>query len=146
MGTDRAKAVSAIPLIDNTAREIPCYDMRYTFVEKLQTIVTKFRQEAADGLERKNYMRQYYDVYCLLQEKAVQEFLGTEEYLSHKDKRFPKIDKSTEIVYNEAFLLSTDKTRLVFRERYNSTSSLYYQGQPDFDEVIEGIRRWLHLM
>jgi len=76
---DKAKATSGIPFIDNTARGISCYDMRYTFVEKLQTIVTKFRQEMADGKERKNYMRQYYDVYCLLQEKAVQEFLGTDE-------------------------------------------------------------------
>jgi len=132
--------------IDNTARQVPCYDMRYTFVEKLQTIVTKFRQEMADGKERKNYMRQYYDVYCLLQKKAVQEFLGTDEYLMHKEKRFPKIDKSTEIQHNEAFLLSSGKTRSTFSERYHATSSLYYQGQPDFDEVIEGISKHLPMM
>lgn len=143
---DKAKATSNIPFIDNVARVIPCYDMRYTFVEKLQTIVTKFRQEMADGKERKNYMRQYYDVYCLLQEKAVQEFLGTDEYLIHKDKRFPKIDKSTEIQYNEAFLLSSNETRSAFRERYHATSSLYYQSQPDFDEVIEGISKYLPMM
>lgn len=143
---DKAKATSKISFIDNTARDIPCYDMRYTFVEKLQTIVTKFRQETADGRERKNYMRQYYDVYCLLQEKAVREFLGTKEYLMHKDKRFLKIDKLTEIIHNEAFLLSSDKTRSAFSVRYNATSSLYYEGQPDFDEVIEGIRKYLPLM
>jgi len=143
---DKAKATSDIGFIDNTAKDIPCYDMRYTFVEKLQTIVTKFRQEMADGKERKNYMRQYYDVYCLLQEKAVQEFLGTDEYLTHKDKRFPKIDKSTEIQHNEAFLLSSDETKSAFKKRYNATSSLYYQGQPDFDKVIEGIRKYLPMM
>ena len=143
---DKANQTSSIPFIDNTAREIPCYDMRYTFVEKLQTIVTKFRQEMADGKERKNYMRQYYDVYCLLQEKAVQEFLGTDEYLIHTDKRFPKIDQLTEIKHNEAFLLTADETRSAFRERYQATSSLYYQGQPDFDEVIEEIRKFLPMM
>ncbi len=143
---DKAKATSDIGFIDNTAKDIPCYDMRYTFVEKLQTIVTKFRQEMADGKERKNYMRQYYDVYSLLQEKAVQEFLGTDEYLTHKDKRFPKIDKSTEIQHNEAFLLSSDETKSAFKKRYNATSSLYYQGQPDFDKVIEGIRKYLPMM
>ena len=143
---DKAKATSDIGFIDNTAKDIPCYDMSYTFVEKLQTIVTKFRQEMADGKERKNYMRQYYDVYCLLQEKAVQEFLGTDEYLTHKDKRFPKIDKSTEIQHNEAFLLSSDETKSAFKKRYNATSSLYYQGQPDFDKVIEGIRKYLPMM
>lgn len=142
----KAITISSIPLIDNTARDIPCYDMRYTFVEKLQTIVTKYRQETIDGKERRNYMRQYYDVYCLLQEKAVQEFLGTEEYLTHKDKRFPKTDKSTEIIDNAAFLLSSIPTRSDFRKRYNAASSLYYQGQPDFDEVIEGISRYLHKM
>ncbi len=140
---DKAKATRSIAFIDNTAREIPCYDMRYTFVEKLQTIVTKFRQERTDGKERKNYMRQYYDVYCLLQEKAVVEFLGTNEYLTHKVKRFPKIDTLTEIKHNEAFLLSSDVTRSVFRERYHATSPLYYKGQPDFDEVIQGIRKHL---
>ena len=143
---DKAKATSDIRFIDNTARDIPCYDMRYTFVEKLQTIVTKFRQEMADGKECKNYMRQYYDVYSLLQEKAVQEFLGTDEYLTHKDKRFPKIDKSTEIQHNEAFLLSSDETKSAFKTRYNATSSIYYQGQPDFDKVIEGIRKYLPMM
>jgi hypothetical protein len=143
---DKAKETSSMAFIDNTARQIPCYDMRYTFVEKLQTIVTKFRQEMADGKERKNYMRQYYDVYCLIQEKAVQEFLGTDEYRTHKDKRFPKIDKSTEIIHNEAFLLSSGKTRSTFRERYHATSSLYYQGQPDFDQVIDGIREYLPMM
>lgn len=143
---DKAKATSGIPFIDNTARGISCYDMRYTFVEKLQTIVTKFRQEMADGKERKNYMRQYYDVYCLLQEKAVQEFLGTDDYLTHKDKRFPDIDKSTEIIHNEAILLSSQETRATFRKRYSATCSLYHQGQPDFDEVIEGIRKYLPMM
>ena len=143
---DKAKATSSIPFIDNAAREIPCYDIRYTFVEKLQTIVTKFRQEMADGKERKNYMRQYYDVYCLLQEEAVQEFLGTDEYLAHKDKRFPKIDQLTEIKHNEAFLLSSGQTRSAFRDRYHSTSSLYYQGQPDFEEVIDGISKHLSQM
>ena len=114
---DKAKATSDIRFIDNTARDIPCY-----------------------------YMRQYYDVYSLLQEKAVQEFLGTDEYLTHKDKRFPKIDKSTEIQHNEAFLLSSDETKSAFKTRYNATSSIYYQGQPDFDKVIEGIRKYLPMM
>lgn len=143
---DKAKATSGITVVDNTARQIPCYDMRYTFVEKLQTIVTKFRQERTDGMECKNYMRQYYDVYCLLQQKGVQDFLGTDEYLTHKNKRFPKIDNSTVIHQNEALLLSSHETRSAFRKRYHATSSLYYKGQPDFDEVIEGITKYLPKM
>lgn len=143
---DKAKATRNMPFIDNVAREIPCYDMRYTFVEKLQTIVTKFRQEMTDGKERKNYMRQYYDIYCLLQEETVQDFLGTDEYLTHKDKRFPKIDQLTDIKHNQAFLLTSDEIKSTLRNRYHLTSSLYYKSQPDFDEIINGIKKYLHLM
>lgn len=143
---EKALQTAAIPLIDNTAREIPCYDPRFTFVEKLQTIVTKFRQERADGVERKNYLRQYYDVYCLLGLTEVQEFLGTEDYRNHKAKRFPAIDFSVEISQNDAFLLSSGEIKSKFRERYRSTASLYYQGQPDFEEVMERIQAWLHRM
>lgn len=39
-----------------------------------------------------NYMRQYYDVYSLLGDKAEQEFIGTNEYLEHKENRFPEVD------------------------------------------------------
>jgi len=140
---EKARQNAAISLIDNTARNIPCYDPRYTFVEKLQTIITKFRQESADGIERKNYMRQYYDVYCLLGLKEVQEFLGTEPYMIHKARRFPKIDLAADISQNEAFLLTSDAQRLNFIERYRSTASLYYKGQPDFEEILERIQTWL---
>src|SRR5580698_2987563 len=69
---------SGIPnLTDNRAYEITCYHPGYTLVEKLQTIATKFRQEQADGKNRPNYMRQYYDVYCLLANPEVLAFIET---------------------------------------------------------------------
>lgn len=40
---DRA-AARKIEVIDNRARGVICYDTRYTFVEKFQTISTRFRQ------------------------------------------------------------------------------------------------------
>lgn len=63
---------------------IACYHIGYTFVEKLQTIATKFRQEKEDKEERQNLMRQYYDVYSLLRDDTVKAFIGTEEYQKHK--------------------------------------------------------------
>ncbi len=42
---ERAKNTPGIEIIDNRAIDILCYDHRYTFVEKLQTIATKFRKE-----------------------------------------------------------------------------------------------------
>lgn len=42
-------AAGKVEIIDNRAKAVPCYDARYTFVEKLQTVSTKFRQQQASG-------------------------------------------------------------------------------------------------
>lgn len=89
-----------------TAVDIICYDPGYTFVEKLQTAATKYRQEQTDGIVRKNYMRQYYDLHCLLKTEQVQDFIKTEAYQVQKKARFPKADYAIPISENEAFLLS----------------------------------------
>ena len=86
---EKATSNPNIEIIDNRAVGILCYDHRYTFVEKLQTISTKFRKERNTGELSTNYMRQYYDVYSLLADKGVQEFIGTNEYKQHKENRFP---------------------------------------------------------
>lgn len=57
---DRAMHNASINIFDNRAVEIACYAPGYTFVEKLQTIATKYRQEQESGQERPNLMRQYY--------------------------------------------------------------------------------------
>jgi hypothetical protein len=133
---DRAKKTAGIDFIDNRAVDITCYHPGYTFVEKLQTIATKFRQEQADGAERPNLMRQYYDVYCLLDNKDVLTFIETAEYETHKAERFPAVDLQIPIAENEAFLLTNEDTRSRFRKRYKNTASLYYKGQPDFDGLF----------
>lgn len=141
---DRAKQTPGIGLIDNRAVGINCYHPGYTFVEKLQTIATKFRQEQADGLERPNLMRQYYDVYCLLGNDDVLTFIDTPEYATHKAERFPAVDLQIPIAENEAFLLTNEDTRSRFRKRYKNTASLYYKGQPDFDELFIRLKNFLH--
>jgi hypothetical protein len=45
---ERARQAN-LELIDNRAVDILCYDHRYTFVEKLQTIASKFRKEMTTG-------------------------------------------------------------------------------------------------
>lgn len=65
-GLERALAILGDKIIDSTAVDIDCYHPGYTFVEKLQTIATKFWQKQSEQKERPNYMRQYYDVACLL--------------------------------------------------------------------------------
>tara|TARA_R110002051_G_scaffold63132_5_gene114926 strand:- start:29782 stop:30570 length:789 start_codon:yes stop_codon:yes gene_type:complete len=78
---DKANHTSGITFKDNKAYDVVCYHPGYTFVEKLQTIATKYRQEQNGGPPRANLMRQYYDVYCLLTLKEVQNFIGTCLYL-----------------------------------------------------------------
>jgi predicted nucleotidyltransferase component of viral defense system len=132
-----------VDIIDNRATDIACYHIGYTFVEKLQTIATKFRQEQEDKKERQNLMRQYYDVYSLLQDNKVQEFIGTKEYLKHKEIRFPLKDYEIPISENEAFLLKNPQLRERFNDRYKKTLKLYYNGQPELNTLLTEIEKWI---
>lgn len=132
-----------VDIKDNRAIDIICYHPGYTLVEKLQTIATKFRNEQTSGNKGVNFMRQYYDVFCLLGSPEVLEFIGTPEYLKHKEKRFPTVDFEIPIHKNEAFLLSSPEIRADFTARYKTTAALYYQGQPPFDELIERIAKYM---
>lgn len=141
------KAVeSNIKIKDNRAKDILCYHPGYTLVEKLQTISTKYRADSSEGKKDKakvNFMRQYYDVYHLLRQDAIIEFIVTDEYHKHKQFWFPKADFAIPINKNQAFLLDDEDIRADYRERYASTSALYYSGQPDFDKMIEFIGTFL---
>jgi Nucleotidyl transferase AbiEii toxin, Type IV TA system len=137
---------SKVEIIDNRALDSICYHPGYTLVEKLQTIATKFRNEQGKGVKGVNFMRQYYDVYCLLGSPEVIEFIESEDYLAHKEKRFPTVDFEIPISKNEAFLLSSPEIRADFTARYKTTAALYYQGQPPFEELIERIAKHIKKM
>jgi hypothetical protein len=141
---DRSAEIGDINIIDNRAIDVTCYHPGYTFVEKLQTIATKYRIEQESSKITVNFMRQYYDIYCLLDNERVQNFIGTEEYIQHKQNRFPKKDYIIPVAENEAFLLSDTNIRASFEKRYRDTASLYYQGQPSFTTIIEKIQQELH--
>lgn len=130
---------SNVNIIDNRASNIICYHPGYTLVEKLQTIATKFRNEQTKGTTGVNFIRQYYDVYCLLGNEEVVKFIGTPAYETHKEKRFPKVDFEIPIKENEAFKLSSKEIKNSYESRYKKTAALYYQGQPSFDELISRI-------
>ena len=136
---DRASKTPGIELLDNRALDILCYDPRYTFVEKLQTIATKFRKEMETGQVSTNYMRQYYDVFSLLATESVQQFIGSEEYIAHKKNRFPTEDFDVPLNKNEAFLLSDPAIRERLQKRYEATKALYYRGQPPFEDILNRI-------
>lgn len=140
---DKAASFENVKVLDNRAVDIVCYHPGYTFVEKLQTIATKYRQEQEDEKKSSNFMRQYYDVYNLLNNTIVQEFIGTPEYVAHKERRFPKVDLNIPISENEAFLLTESEIRSQFRKRYEATSALYYNGQPDFDILLKRLHDFI---
>lgn len=121
---------------DNRARGVLCYHPGYTFVEKLQTIATKFRKQRETGKMPANFIRHYYDAACLLKNEVVQEFIGTEKYQQHKKKRFPAIDQKNPIAQQEAFLLKDEQLTKLYEQEYKNTAALYYQGQPPFDEIL----------
>lgn len=121
---------------DNRARSVLCYHPGYIFVEKLQTIATKFRKQRETGEMPANFLRHYYDVACLLKNETVQKFIGTPEYYQHKAKRFPAADQKMPLAEQEAFLLRDSQVRKVFEDEYRKTSALYYRGQTPFDEIM----------
>ncbi len=135
-------AKDKVEVIDNRAKEVACYHPGYTFVEKLQTISTKFRQQQAGGSFPVNFMRHYYDVYCLLEVEEVRAFIGTPEYLVHKERRFPKADNVI-LAENEAFLLSDASVYQQYSDAYRQSACLYYREQPSFDEIVKRIRHAL---
>ncbi|HUX80568.1 MAG TPA: nucleotidyl transferase AbiEii/AbiGii toxin family protein [Alphaproteobacteria bacterium] len=134
---------SKVSVLDNRPKGVPCYHPGYTLVEKLQTISTKFRKQQKTATFSENFMRHYYDVYCLLQTPAVQSFIETEDYQKHKKKRFRQEDNPV-IRENEAFRLGDLTTRLEYKKAYKNSRNLYYKGQPEFDEILNLIQTYIN--
>lgn len=135
------KALSARDdILDNKAIDVRCYHPGYTFVEKLQAISTKFRQEQQDPRNKPtNFMRHYYDVSQLLDSSEVQQFIRTPKYQERKKKRFRGGDELV-IAKNEAFLLRDAITRARYAEAFASTRNLYFGDVPSFDEILGKIQ------
>ena len=131
-------AADKVEATDNRAINVACYHPGYTFVEKLQTLSTKYRRQQEEGSFPANFMRHYYDVYRLLQELEVLEFIGTDDYTAHKKKRFRGADNPS-LAENEAFLLSDPETRNTYARAYDQSRSLYYKSQPNFDVIMKAL-------
>lgn len=131
-----------IELTDNRACDVACYLPGYTFVEKLDAISRKFQQEQLGKILPVNFIRHYYDVYQLLDNQSVLDFIGTKAYHDHKAIRFRK-SEDIELKNNEAFILSRAETRRKYEQEYLRTKVLYYAGFPSFDLIIERIQSHL---
>ncbi|MGI4814171.1 MAG: nucleotidyl transferase AbiEii/AbiGii toxin family protein [Janthinobacterium lividum] len=131
-----------VKVFDNSAANVPCYAPTHTFVEKLQTISTKYRRLGEAHEFPANFLRHYYDVYCLLGLEEVRIFMQGSAYRERKARRFRTGDEQI-IARNAAFILEDPVERERFALEYQKTAALYYQGQPDFSALVERIH--LHI-
>ncbi|HWO30973.1 MAG TPA: nucleotidyl transferase AbiEii/AbiGii toxin family protein [Candidatus Acidoferrum sp.] len=124
---------------DNRALDIPCYNLEYTFVEKVQAVVRKYGQFKLAGKVPTNFLRHYYDIHQLLDVETVQRFIGTPEYLAHKKKRFKSLDPN--VAKSGAFTIEDENIRKQFEAEYLKTAPLYYRGQIPFDTILARIQQ-----
>lgn len=134
-------AVGKVSVKDNRAVNVECYHPGYTLVEKLHAISTKYRRQQESGTFPINFMRHYYDVFCLLHNETALKFIGTGAYSAHKIKRFGSSDP--DVSRNEAFILSNLETRAKYKTAYQSSASLYYKRQPAFEDILATLRKYL---
>jgi hypothetical protein len=134
-----------VKIADNRAVDVACYAPTHTFVEKLQTISTKYRRLAESDTFPKNFLRHYYDVFCLLGMPQVQAFLGQPAYEERKKQRFRSGDELV-ISRNPAFRLEAASQRDLFAAEYAKTAALYYQGQPPFEDLLARIHEDIFVM
>jgi hypothetical protein len=92
-----------------------------------------------------NFLRHYYDVYCLLDLPEVQAFMKEQAYQDRKVERFRSGDELI-IAKNPAFTLNDSEQRDLFTREYKKSAALYYQGQSDFDKLLDRIGKYLNLM
>lgn len=133
---DHAKR-SGASIIDNRALNIKCYYPEYTLVEKLDAIVRRFEKEQREGRMPKNFLRHYYDISRLLETERVKRFIGTEEYLAHKQNRFSRVHSISE---HEAFNLSDPDTKARYMKEYDRIKDFFYETPPEFNEILSVIK------
>lgn len=134
-----------VKVFNNRALNVPCYAPTHTFVEKLQTVSTKYRRLGDAQEFPANFLRHYYDVYCLLGLQEIQDFMLEPAYQTRKAQRFRSGDELV-IAKNPAFTLDDPVQQERFAREYRKTSALYYQGQPDFDLLVARIRQYIDAM
>jgi hypothetical protein len=136
---DKAAALN-LPVIDNRAKQVRCYCPEYTFVEKLQTISTKYRLEQENKTMPVNFLRHYYDIYQLLENERVLQFIDTDAYIAYKKIRFRSGDEVS-IKDNPAFSIKDAATRKFYGTEFQRKSAIYFGKQPTFDEIIARIQQ-----
>lgn len=138
---DKVMQVGGIKVFDNRALKVKCYCPEYTFVEKLQTISTKYRRNKAEKITSPvNFIRHYYDLYMLLQQQRILEFINTENYKVYKAKKFSRCNE-LDLTKNPAFSLSEPGQMDAFSKLYEQKSEIYFGYHPKFSDILELIKQ-----
>ena len=133
-----------VDVIDNRARAVKCFNPEYTFVDKLQTICTRFRQHRDRNEDRdrpRQFMRHYYDLYKLLELERVRSFIGTADYQTYKREKLRGED-AKEFASRRPFAITDDTTYRLFEKEFESINSLLLSPGPTFKEVMERLRKY----
>jgi hypothetical protein len=77
--------------------------------------------------------------------EEVQAFMKELAYQERKIQRFRSGDEIV-IARNPAFALERPNERELFAQEFKKTKALYYQGQPDFQDILERIQDSIDLM
>jgi predicted nucleotidyltransferase component of viral defense system len=141
---EKAKTLG-LNIIDNRATDIKCYRPEYTFVEKLSAISSKYRNQQEKGNFPVNFLRHYYDVYQLLFHERVLNFIGTDAYYEHKEKRFRSSDEKN-LKKNDAFIFPNENVKTIYAKKYQEKASLYYEEQPPFNKILEKIWEYMDIL
>ncbi|OFZ77745.1 MAG: hypothetical protein A2583_00110 [Bdellovibrionales bacterium RIFOXYD1_FULL_53_11] len=139
---EKACNTPGVAIRDNRAQNVACYEPRYTFVEKLQAVVRKFRlyKEGKQGANLpENFIRHYYDLYQLIERDDVRAFIGTPEYVAYKMERFGGDDPK--VANSDALRLNSPKDREIFEREYARSASLYFRGRPTLTDILERIAK-----
>ncbi len=139
---EKAVSISPNTYIDNRAVDVKCYIPELTFVEKLQAISTKYRKYKETGKIEKNFMRHYYDVACLLELPAIQEFIGSDAYLKRKAERFSIKDDPDNLNKNSAFNIKGKVDFELLNAHYKATENLYYKKQVPLKDMLDKIKKY----
>lgn len=141
---EKAKVLN-LNIIDNRAKKVLCYLPEYTFVEKLQAISTKYRLQQETQSMPVNFLRHYYDIYKLLEAEQVLKFIGSKEYIAHKQIRFRENDEFN-IVKNLAFTIPDLNVRNLYAQEFKRKSAIYFSKQIDFKEILSRIKQYIELL
>lgn len=131
---------SHLKSIDNRAIGIVCYNPEYTFIEKMDAVIRKYKKYRDTNKVSENFFRHYYDLYCLLGETKIQNFIGTQNYESYKKERIKNLSAS--VRNHPAFSLKNLEIRNLFKKEYNKQRDLYYKGQIPFEKILNRLSNY----